>query len=445
MSGTAGDSSPPAGAPAVSTPASTWRKLGLLSLLYLAQGLPFGFQAKALPVYLRETGVSLTTIGFATALAAPWGFKALWAPWVERYWLPSLGRRKTWILPTQLAMVVCCLLAALLPQAAESLMPLLVLVFLMNFFAATMDIAVDGLAVDILSLDELGLGNSAQVVGYKFGMLFGGGVLVWASASLGWPGLFASMAAMIVGVAVAVWFWDEPPPPRPVDPTPLTGATTEDGRLTLGQIFRKLWAALRVPGGAWLLLFVAVYKAGESVVDVMWFPYLVDSGFTREQISLWAGVYGMGFSLGGSLLGGVLSTVLPLWRALLVACVLRLGPMLLQWMLASGLVAATPTTIPLAIWSEAVTGGALTVAMFALMMARVDRSIGAMHYTLLACVEVHGKGLCGMASGVLAQQLGYGALFGWGVVLSALCLPLLLPLRIAPVPDVAPQPPPDAA
>lgn len=186
-------------------------KTSLLFMLYLSQGLPFGFQATALPVLLRERGISLAAIGFAGALALPWFLKPLWAPLVDRYWSVRLGRRRSWIIPLQALMVVT-MLAAVPVAASGALMPLLVCIFLMNLCAATQDIAVDGLAVDILGGNELGPGNAAQVAGYKAGMVLGGGILVWLSASAGWAGLFLFMAALAVLPLILILYYREVEP-----------------------------------------------------------------------------------------------------------------------------------------------------------------------------------------------------------------------------------------
>ena len=177
------------------------RKLWILWTLYFLQGLPFGFQATALPVYLRASGMSLTGIGLATALSLPWMLKIFWAPFVDRFGSGRLGRRRSWIIPLQVLLALTCAGAALVPPS-RALGVLLFLVFLMNLFASTMDIAVDGLAVDLLEVPELGHGNIAQVVGYKVGMLTGGGLLVWATQWIGWEGLFVVMAMLIAGSLV---------------------------------------------------------------------------------------------------------------------------------------------------------------------------------------------------------------------------------------------------
>ena len=108
------------------------KKLATLLVLYFAQGLPFGFQATALPVLLRARGVSLQAIGFAGLLAAPWLTKALWAPWVDRYAFPGFGRRKSWIVPMQAALCMCACVAARVER--PELLALLVLRFVRRVF-----------------------------------------------------------------------------------------------------------------------------------------------------------------------------------------------------------------------------------------------------------------------------------------------------------------------
>ena len=163
-------------------------KLGVLSTLYFAQGLPFGFQSKGLKLSLTELGLSMTAVTMSSALSLPWSLKPLWGPFVDRHGSERFGRRKSWIVPMQLGLALSCAAAAFTPPS-ESLGALLVMVFFINLFAATQDVPVDGLAVDLLSPRELGAGNAVQVVGYKVGMIVGGSILVSQLPRLGWRGM----------------------------------------------------------------------------------------------------------------------------------------------------------------------------------------------------------------------------------------------------------------
>ena len=167
------------------------RSVALLMFLYFIQGLPYGFQARFLPILLRSRGTSLTDLGVYKLLLAPWLCKALWAPLVDHY-----GTKRRWLLASISGLAGACVLGSLLDQT--QIMPFAVVLFLLNFFAATQDIAVDALAVAILSREELGHGNTAQVVGYKIGSIFGGGVLVWFLDWIGWTGMFLALTALYV-------------------------------------------------------------------------------------------------------------------------------------------------------------------------------------------------------------------------------------------------------
>ncbi len=417
---------------------STAYKLAILSALYFVQGLPAGFQVTALPVYLREQSMSRTAIALLGLLALPWSFKALWAPLVDTYWSPAIGRRRSWILPMQVALCVACVGAAMTPVPG-SLMAFLGLVLQMNLFAATMDIAVDGLAVDLLDPGELGHGNSAQVVGYKVGMLTGGGLLVWLSGSGGWRVLLLSMAALVAAVLAVTLVWREPaerhmvPPdsePTYRDPGLVERDAPNEG--SLRQVMARLLEAMRQPGTAWVLLYIGTYKMGETLVDVMYKPFLVDLGYTPATLGLWLGTYGMAASLLGSLGGGWLASRVNVWTALLVTTALRVIPVAGEWWLASGGHPTEELVLAVTI-AEHFFGGALTTAVFAFMMGQVDPRVGGSHYTLLATVEVLGKAPVGLVSGKLADTVGYGRLFALGTLLSGLVVLAVLPLRRVPV------------
>jgi MFS family permease len=407
--------------------------LALLSVLYFAQGLPFGFQATALPVYLRSSGVSVTTLGFLSLLSAPWMLKVLWAPLVDRHGTARLGRRLSWIVPMQAALAVAAALAAFVDPTRQ-LGLLLMLVFAMNLFAATQDVAVDGLAIDTLRPSELGLGNAAQVVGYKLGMLTGGGLLVWASDSIGWSGLFWAMAGLsllVLGVATLA----RPLVARPLDDPSLpanSDGRTPAGAARLRDVLQIAVRVSRAPGMLWLLAVIATYKLGESMSDVLYKPFLVDAGLTAATIGFWAGTWGVVASLLGSLAGGVLASRMSLPRALGLVAAARVLPLLGRWWLAAdGIDGGRFALVTL---TEELCGGALTTVLFALMMSRVDRRIGATHYTLLASVEVAGKMPGGALGGVLVGERGwsYAQAFALSVVLSLLFLPLLPRLRASP-------------
>ena len=395
-------------------------RLTLLAALYFIQGLPYGFQITALPILLREQGVSLTSIGLASVLSLPWMIKAVWGPAVDRFSFPGFGRRKSWIVPLQAGLALSCAAALLVVHGNQpELRTVLWLVLAMNLCASTMDVAVDGLAVDLLRRSELGYGNIAQVVGYKAGGLVSGGLLVWAQDIVGWSGLFAGMTGLVVlALLLTLAFREEATAPV-LDPR--TGELP-----SVRGVLRTLFAALRLPSAGWLLLFVGSYKLGEAMADAMFKPFLIDAGFTASQIGLWVGTWGMVFSIAGSTAGGILASRFSLLGAVAITATLRLVAVAGEWWLA--VITPTANQVIAVTCAESLFGGALTTALFAFMMSRVDRRIGATHYTVLATVEVLGKVPASAVSGILADATSYATVFGLATVLSAAFLLLLIPL-----------------
>jgi hypothetical protein len=203
--------------------------------------------------------------------------------------------------------------------------------------------------------------------------------------------------------------------------------------MRFGAILRRLKQAAGQPGAWPLLLVVVTYKSGETLADAMWKPLLLDRGFSAAEIGLWAGTFGMLFSLAGTSGAGLLARRVAL-PALLgwIAGLRALGVAAEWWLSAQGQPSAA-SVIAVTCY-EHLAGGAITTVVFALMMRRTDREIGATHYTLLASVEVLGKLPLATLSGVIAARLGYAGLYavGTGLCVGFALLAVALSDRLAP-------------
>lgn len=378
------------------------RKLAFLSALYFAQGLPGGFLAVALPILLREQGASLTTIGFASYLSAPWVLKLLWAPAVDRYGSSRWGRRKSWLVPAQAGMLACCLvLAGLSPEHDLWLIAAIFLV--LNVFAATQDIAVDGWAVDLLEPDELGPGNSAQVAGFKLGNIMGGGVLLALSAIVGWRGDFLLMALMILGVWVLVLGTRE-----------ASGSAPGHDRRR-ASVLREFRDALRTQGwGFWAFLVFA--KFGETFGGAMIKPMLVDRGFSRATIGTIDGLVGGISTVLGAVVAGVVARRRGWWAAVGVFAMLQGLALVGIGLYQTGTITVTGIAILNALENAA--GGGVAVGVFALAMSRCPPSVGATTFTATQVVYMAGAFLAGPLAGQLSDRVeSYTpAMIGGGVL-----------------------------
>ena len=380
-------------------PATT---LGLLGALYFSQGLPFGFFTQALPVMLRERGFSLGQIGLASLLALPWALKFLWAPAVDRYAIPGVGRRKSWIVPLQLLSVVT-LVALASSRAADSMPVLMGAVFLLNALAATQDIATDGLAVDMLAPSQRGFANGLQVAGYRVGMIVGGGALLILHDRLGPRGTFLAMAALTALATVPIVIAREPP-----------RAPEEPGERARIRHF------LRRPGAAQLLLLLVTYKAGDAFATAMLRPFLVDAGFGLADIGWLLGTVGFIAGLLGALVGGSLVNRVGRKNALLSFGLLQAATVAGYAFLAIGV--ASRGALYALCAAEHFAGGMATAALFTCMMDWCSREASATDYTVQASAVVIATGTASALAGLSAQAFGYLGHFCLATFLALLAL-----------------------
>ncbi|WP_439033153.1 MFS transporter [Gordonia terrae] len=397
----------------MSTPRSGRLAVGtlvLLTVLYFAQGLPYGFFSQAIPVILREEGYSLTQISVYGLLFAPWGLKFLWAPYVDAY-----GTRRRWLLTLQLSSAVVALVLASL-DLSGSLVWLLAGIAVINLLSATQDIATDGLAVSMLEPRQRGLGNGIQVGAYRIGMIAGGGGLLWLFSIAGWRALFVVMSVLLFAVTAWVWFLARDAQSAPA------GASSKPvapGLLLTGWISR-----LRRPGVLAFILVVGAFKFGNSMASALVGPFMSDIGLTLGQIALIEGALSSAGALGGAALGGWLAYTYGRRHALLVGGATQTLSLALYLVASSGV--GGFWLVMTASLAEHILGGAATVAVFTLMMDACQKGYEGSDYTLFACAVVGVQGAAGFAAGVVGDLFGFPAVFATGLVLSGLgCLVMI--------------------
>lgn len=376
---------------------ATVKRFTLLGTLYFAQGLPFGWFVVALPVLLRQAHWSLTGIGLAGLLTAPWALKFLWAPYVDRTYWPRLGRRRTWILAMQLAGTVVLAAIAILP-GSEDLSALMVGMLVLNFIAATQDVATDGLAVELLPPEERGVANGLQVAAYRIGMIVGGGVLLGFNDDLGLRGIFAIMAALTALSSIPVL----------ITPEPATTATLPSVAPT---------HFLRLPRVGSILALVMIYKFGEASAQGMLKPFLVDRHLDLDDIAWISGTIGAGAGMAGAFVGGYFVAHLGRKRALIIFGLGQVVTVLGYAYLAF----ATPSYTELYLWAgvEHFASGTATASLFTAMMDWSRPAASGTDYTVQASAVVIATGVAQILGGVSADLVGYGPHF---LIAAALCL-----------------------
>ncbi|XP_053169704.1 major facilitator superfamily domain-containing protein 3 isoform X2 [Hemicordylus capensis] len=400
------------------------RKYVLLGVLYFVQGIPYGLQSGLLPVYFRTVGLSFTKISLAKVLYVPWILKVLWAPMVDQYFT-----KKTWLLLTMGGLVLACLACSLLTPEAHFL-PVATILLLMNIFASTQDIAVDGLAIQLLGQDEVGYGNTIQVVAYKLGSLLAGGGLLAFLQHLGWGTLFVYLAVIYTVAILYTWGSDL----RLRLKYPSLGSCAKDRTLNPWLILQEV---LHVPDTPWTAGFVLIYKLGEQGSVSMFPLFLLDRAFSPQKLGFWNGIVAMLFSISGSSLGGHLMSKqrhsFPLLKALLV---LRFCSLIFQTLLMAvykDQVSIFEAAAVLSICIQHLVGGLITTLTFSIMMhctQKAKESIQATHYSFLATLEVLGKLVFSAIVGTLVDWLDFVPAFC--VCLGLSCASIVYTLQAAP-------------
>ncbi len=403
------------------------RKIFLLLLLGFASGLPLALTAGTLQAWLAVEQIDLRTIGLFALVGQPYIFKFLWAPLMDRYRIPFLGRRRGWLALTQLALLAAIAwMGTLSPQASPWLLAGAALS--VAFLSASQDIVFDAYRADVLDADERGAGAAVSVLGYRIAMLAAGGLaLILADSWLGWHGTYFLMAGlMLVGLA-ATWVAEEPPAPA-------------HAPHTLGEAVLEPFFEYFSRHGAWvMLILVILYKLGDAFAGTLTTAFLLRGpGFSLTEVGLINKWLGIGATILGALAGGALMARLRLYRALLLFGLLQALTNLGFMLLAS--VGKSYVLMIAVIAAENLCGGMGTAAFVALLMAMCDRRFSATQYALLSALAAFGRVYVGPVAGVMAASLGWVVffLFTFVAALPGVLMLVWLRRRIEAL-DVAPH------
>lgn len=379
--------------------------LAALAALYVAQGVPFGFAVDYFPVVLRKAGYSMTAIAATTWLQLPWQLKVLWAGAADR---PAVrARTRSLLLGAQLSLGALLCGYAIRPFA-EAPALWFALTALAALVASTQDVFVDATAVRALAPGERGLGNTAQVAGYRLGMLFGGAWLLLLVDGIGNRAAVLSCGAVVAVTAVAAHALREDAPPSGAPRRP------PSVRAAVGALFgRRSWPVL-----ALALLF----KMGIHMATVPMKLMPVDAKWSTRDIGLAVVIVGTTAGLAGAGAGGVLHARTTERAALTFAAVLQAAVCLPLLVALSRGAPLFWTSASIAV--ESFASGLGTTVLFASLMSATRRADAGLHYTLLTGANALGLGAGGMLGGFLGERLGKGAAF---VIAAAVCLaPLAL-------------------
>lgn len=442
-------------------------RLFWVAVLYIAEGLPFGLFSDVFPVAFREHHAPLSEIGLISLLGLPWTLKFLWAPAVDYF-----RHHRLWMLGADILMALALgKLAAVNGIGHSALMT----IGFFTLLSSTNDIAIDGYTLELLHTEEMGIGNGLRIGFYRAGMLLAGVILI-ASTYLGWRVAYLMAAALLVAdglaclrapieklrthtdqssaghelrsllrrpraltlvlglLAGALWLlntavhWTARVPAFVpygliVCALMLIGASfvrRRPGPAVDGPLFGALLEITARPGIWPVFAFILLYKLGDSSIGFMIKPFWVDHGFTAAQIGLVSVIAGIGLSVLGGLIGGIITDRLGIYRALWVLGLVQVLPNLGYAFCARVLPRLAigqpiPLNHELLLYAvsglESFAGGLGTAAFLAFLMAIVRKDRSATEYALLSSLFAVSVRVAGFVSGYATEDLGYADYF----------------------------------
>ncbi len=390
------------------------RVLSLLGLGF-SSGLPLALTASTLQAWMASEKVDLALIGIFSLVGLPYTMKVLWAPLMDRFTPPFLGRRRGWILITQ-TLLALGILALGLSSPVSMPWAVALLAVAIAFFSSSQDIVIDAYRADVLKERELGAGAATTVVGYRIALIVSGAVAMILSDHLPWRVVYGLMAGVML-LCTAFTLWAPEPTERAIAPRSLKEA-----------VWGPLTSYFRRSGAVEMLCFIMLYKLGDAIAGAMTTPFLLDLGFTRTDVGAVNKAFGLVSTILGTLAGGSIIAKMGINRALWLFAFLQAFSNLAFTGLA--LVGKHFAVMVAAIGLENICGGMGTAAFVAFMMSLCDRKFSATQYALLTSLMAVTRVLAGVPTGYMVNSLGWAHFYAVSVA-GALPGILLLP-RFAP-------------
>jgi len=401
--------------------------MAICVLIGFASGLPLYLLLNLVPAWLRSSGVNLKTIGLFALIQFPYTWKFIWAPLLDRYGLNflKLGRRRGWMLVTQLGLVGAIgALGGFDPHTEIS--TIMLIAALVAVFSATQDIALDAFRRELLSDEELGLGNSVFVNAYRVAGLVPGSVSLILADHLPWDQVFWITAAFMVPGVLAT-FWVREPQGDDLAPRTLKQAIVEP--------FNEFMARAGWKSALTVLAFIFCYKLGDSLCTALATPFYLDMGYAKSDIGLVAKNAGLWPAVIGGLLGGLWMVKLGINRALWLFGVVQVVSIFgFAWLASAGPQSAIGpselASLALVIGFEALGVGLGTAAFVAFIARSTNRAYTATQFALFTSLAAVPRTLGNASAGWLVEQMGW---YGFFWVCAFLAIPgMLLLVKVAP-------------
>jgi MFS transporter, PAT family, beta-lactamase induction signal transducer AmpG len=408
----------------------------IVMLLGFSSGLPLALSGETLRVWMHESGVDLGTIGLLSLAGLPYTLKFIWAPVVDAWHVPflseRLGRRRAWLVASQLMLMAAIVFLGTRDPIASPLM-IGIAALLVAFCSATQDIVVDAFRIQSLPTDEQAAGMASYVAAYRIGMLVSSGGIIGFSAWLDaqgvskdavWPIAYAAAALLVLVGLAATLLAREPDSSAQRDPT-----AGHSALMRLYETARDSFTEFLVRDAAVaILVFVVLYKLCDALAGAMTAPYVLSLGYSKVQYAAIVKGVGLTALLFGGFAGGAVARAMPLATALFVGAILQSVSILAFVWLGWQELSMTALTVAIVIENFATAIG--TVIFVAYLSALCRNPLHtATQYALLTALASTGRTFFAAGTGFAAKALGWPAFFVACVLTAVPALALLVWLQ----------------
>jgi PAT family beta-lactamase induction signal transducer AmpG len=393
---------------------SSYRIFAVL-LMGFSSGLPLALTGSTLQAWFSKAGVNIVTIGALTLVGMPYTFKFLWAPILDRFVPPFLGRRRGWLLIAQIGLSLTLFIITFFsPETQPKVMGVIALVI--AFLSASQDIAYDAYRTDILIPSERGLGAAAVTLGYRVAMLVSGGLALILADYVGWQLTYQIMAGLMLALSIGTLF---APDATSLVATPKTFFTA------IIEPFKDLLQRERI---YYILLFIILYKIGDALALSLMSNFLLNSlNFSLTDIGLVFKTVGLLATILGAIVGGMILIRVNLFQALFWFGLFQAFSNLMFMLLA--VVGKSYFLMVLSIFIEQFCSGMSTAALVVFLMSLCDLRYTATQYALLSALTALGRVFLGPIAALMVEHLGWTSFYGWSVIACFPGLILLILLR----------------
>lgn len=383
-------------------------RLATFGLLYISEGIPYGFTSVAMVTFMRQHGMGLDQIGmFTAALFLPWAFKWAWAPLIDLIRLDRWGGRRAWIIGCTSMMLLTLLVMASV-DTQEHFKWLLVMVIVNNFFCATQDVAIDSLAVSTLEPDERARGNGFMFGGQYFGIMLGGGVAVFVSGLVGFNGALAYVGTLCLAMLAFVLLFVRDPGVRPAAPRQLDFLAALARRLAgfVREVYVSFWRSGRGPilGTAFALLPCGAMALAYALLSTMQVDYGLDES-QIAQLQVWNTIASAAGCLLGGFMGDRFGTKLTSAAGYALTALVTIG--LATQISQAGLTSVAPAVFFGSIISHGFLFGVAYGSRNAIFMGMTNPAVAATQFTAFMGMSNLAISFGNYWQGAVAERMGY--------------------------------------